>query len=164
MQIDATSLIAEISAAFDGVRRDEGTTLHEGEELDNRGSPDELQRARSLDIDPRWQDVPEEWIGKFPSAFRYLDPKGFRYYLPAVMLWHFKHTHWSEPASADLVYSLLIDSRFGYEHLPELLQILTDEQAAATARWLYLYKNDQQNPERDLQSLRESCWGKYLSE
>ena len=71
------------------------------------------------------------WIGQFPSAFHFMDPKGLRYYLPAVMIWHFKHNHWSEPASADNVASLLTDTQFAHRRLPELFELLTETQHAS---------------------------------
>src|SRR5579862_7945740 len=132
LEINPDSLIAEITAAFDGVSRDGGITLHEAEGLDCHYSPEELKLARGLDTDTRWQDVPEEWIGEFPSAFRFMDAKGLRYYLPAVMIWHFKHSHWSEPASADGVRTLLADARFPHGQLSELIDFLTEPQRRAT--------------------------------
>ena len=50
-------LIAEITAAFDGVSRGNGVTLHGAGAIDDRKPFEELQAARQLDTERRWQDV-----------------------------------------------------------------------------------------------------------
>lgn len=79
------ALLAEIAAAFDGVSREGGTTLHEAVALDDRESLEEQQAARRLDTELRWQDVPDEDIFACCSALSFLNEKGFRYYIPAFM-------------------------------------------------------------------------------
>jgi len=79
-------LIAEISSAFDGVARDDGTTLHEAIALDNWKTREEQFAARRLDTERRWQDIPDEAIVACESALPFLDARGFRYYLPAFMV------------------------------------------------------------------------------
>ena len=156
MGIDPVSLAAEISAAFDGVAREDGTTLHEGEGLDCRYSPEELAEARKLDTDSRWQDVPDDWVAQNFSGLNFLNPKGLRYYLPVVMLWHFRHSDWSEPAAADTLNSLIVHGD------TELFDILTDAQRRATARWLFFFNSDGYEPELRQEGIRKSMWGKYL--
>lgn len=85
------ALIAEITAAFDGVSREDGTTLHEAEARDDWKSDEECQAARRFDSEPRWQDVPDVDISACCSALSFLCPKGFRYYLPAFMLYGLRH-------------------------------------------------------------------------
>ncbi len=80
------SLIAEIMAAFDKVARADGITLHEAKAINVRKFTEELQDARQLDTEQRWQDVPDEYILECDSALPFFDAKGFRYYLPAFML------------------------------------------------------------------------------
>ncbi len=82
-----SALIAEITAAFDGVSRGNGTTLHEAIAMDDRKSDEECRAARRLDTEQRWQDVPDKDICACCSALSFLDAKGFRYYLPAFMLY-----------------------------------------------------------------------------
>lgn len=79
-------LIAEITAAFDGVSREDGVTLHEAKAIDDWKPFEEAQAARQLDTEQRWQDVPEEDLLTSDSPLPFFDPKGFRYYLPAFML------------------------------------------------------------------------------
>ncbi|MDQ1611392.1 MAG: hypothetical protein QOG00_1323 [Pyrinomonadaceae bacterium] len=85
------ALVAQITAAFDGVSREDGTTLHEAEALDDRKSAREQRAARALDLEERWQDVPDKEIAWCCHALSFLDAKGFRYYLPAFMRYGLRH-------------------------------------------------------------------------
>jgi hypothetical protein len=76
----------QIAEAFDGVRREEGVTLHEALEMDGYGTPGQCAQARLLDTDEYWQEVRGEDLERF-GVLSYLDAKGFRYYLPAYMSW-----------------------------------------------------------------------------
>ena len=79
-------LIVEITAAFDGVSRENGVTLHEAKAIDDWKLSEELQSARQLDTEQRWQDIPDEDLLASDSPLPFFDAKGFRYYLPAFML------------------------------------------------------------------------------
>src|SRR5262245_37614692 len=79
-------LIVEITGAFDGVAREDGVTLHQAIAIDDYKTDQEQLDARRLDTEQRWQDVPVEAIVACNSALSFLDPKGFRYYLPAFMV------------------------------------------------------------------------------
>lgn len=89
--IERRRVIDGIEQAFGNVRRGEGTTLHETEVLDDYGSDQELAAARALDIDTRWQDVADELIAEHSGALCFVDPAGFRYYIPAYMRWTVKY-------------------------------------------------------------------------
>ena len=78
-------LIVEITAAFDGVSREDGITLHQAIAIDDWKTPEEQLAARRLDTEQRWQEVPHDAIVACESALSFLDAKGFRYYLPAFM-------------------------------------------------------------------------------
>jgi len=104
------TLIADIAAAFAGVSREDGTTLHEADARDDWKSPEEQRAARKLDPEARWQDVTDENIFACCSALSFLDEKGFRYYVPAFMICSLKH--WGDKASMILnscEYQLLHD-------------------------------------------------------
>jgi hypothetical protein len=85
------ALIAEITAAFDGVAREDGVSLHEAGVIDDRGSAEERAEARAKDTESRWQDVPDELIARGHSVLSFLDAKGFRYYIPAYIVWYLKY-------------------------------------------------------------------------
>jgi hypothetical protein len=84
-------LIARIERAFGGVRREGGITLPETQIIKRGGSEADLRKARSKAEEKRWQDVADEEIEKHGNALGFLDPKGFRYYLPAYMRWSLQH-------------------------------------------------------------------------
>ncbi len=65
--------------------------LHEANAIDDHASTPEQLAARLLEVDKRWQDVPNEWLEQMGSAFAFLDQTGLRYYLPAVMIWYLQY-------------------------------------------------------------------------
>ena len=81
------AIVALIHAAFDGVTRGDGTTLHEALMMDDYASVEAQRDARKFDQETRWQDVPASDICNSPSYMGFLDSAGFRYYLPANMVW-----------------------------------------------------------------------------
>jgi hypothetical protein len=84
-------LIAEIISALDGVSREDGITLHEAMCIDDRESDEECLAARRFDTEQRWQDIPDDFIEGSSSALSFLGHKGFRYYLPAFLLYGLRH-------------------------------------------------------------------------
>jgi hypothetical protein len=72
-------VIAAIRAAFDGVERADGVTLHEARAIDCYWIAEERAAARLLDTDRIWEQVPREHVERCPSALSFLDPVGFRY-------------------------------------------------------------------------------------
>src|SRR5687768_7277152 len=85
-----------IESAFAGVSRNAGITLHEATVIDNYGTDEERAHARLLDNESRWEEVPSAAIEKNYTALSFLDPEGFRYYLPAYMRWalyNYKRPH-----------------------------------------------------------------------
>lgn len=75
-----------IREAFSGVERGK-VTLHQAEVMDKYGSSEDEARARELDKDVCWEQIPDQAIMECPDALAYLDPVSWRYYLPAHMLW-----------------------------------------------------------------------------
>ncbi len=124
-------LIEEITSAFDGVSREDGVTLHEAMALDDYADDEERAQARAQDTEARWQDVPDEDIGWSDMALYFLDAKGFRYYIPAFLVWFLKHT--------DRVDSPFRDSGIFSSvlwHLDAKHKGFTPEQSRAIARFL----------------------------
>ncbi|MEM8545167.1 MAG: DUF6714 family protein [Cyanobacteria bacterium P01_H01_bin.119] len=104
-----TSLIQGITQAFADVARGDGITLHQARVLDDYGSPEEEAKARLLDTDTRWWEVPDQWIAEFSEALNFVDPPGFCYYLPAYMIWTLNHMGHTNSFTADAtIYSLYV--------------------------------------------------------
>ena len=148
-------LCADIIAAFDGVSRGEGITLHQAEEMDNRSSLDEQRAARSLDTDARWQDVPHAWIEDFSFVWYFFDAAAFRYYLPALMIWNLGPGRRSMSASANNAECLLYDD----SRRKQLLPLLNAQHRRAIAGWLYFIASDRPfKPEEAIARFQKSCW------
>lgn len=101
------ALILEIRAAFKEVSRGSGVSLHEARAIDNYESDLEQEKARELDTDSSWEEVPDKDIEYFHDVFSFFDVEGFRYYLPAYMVWSIKYFDVSDSCSSDnVIYSL----------------------------------------------------------
>jgi len=87
----ADAIIDMIQEAFAGTERAKGITLHEAIALDNYATDEEQQKARLRDTELRWEDVADDDLASSPSYLTFLDPAGFRYYLPASMRWSLKN-------------------------------------------------------------------------
>ena len=163
------ALVAEISAAFDGVPREGGTTLHEAEAMDDRKPPEEQRAARRLDPETKWQEVPDADIFACCAALSFLNEKGFRYYIPAFMLYGLRH--WGDDWNGILnscEYHLLHD-------YPKSLRQsdpasiagkyrFTDAQSKAVARFLrFIIDSDETKADRATVEAVER-WERYAQE
>jgi hypothetical protein len=136
--VDRDAIVREIVGAFDGVRRGDGISLHEAQVIEDHGSDNERVRARTLDAAERWQDVPGADIEAAYDILSFLDAAGFRYYLPAYMVWSLENFETSESRSVDhTIYSLALHEE------PRLRQwqlgrfsVFDPRQAKAIARFL----------------------------
>lgn len=81
---EARAIVIQIAEAFRGVTRDGGISWEQAMVMDDYGT-EELAPSR----DRIWQDLVDDpkWEPEDPcSYFAFLDPLGFRYYLPAAMV------------------------------------------------------------------------------
>src|SRR5262245_49552524 len=79
------AVLSEIEAAFSGVSREGGVTLHEATAIDDYATQAQRESARARDQETRWQDVPDADIASNYSVFSFLDDIGRVYYAPAYM-------------------------------------------------------------------------------
>ena len=80
--------IAEIEDAFRGVTREGGVSWSESIVIDDYGSESERAHARSEDHDTSWEELANDptWrVDMGIGGFSFMDPIGYRYYLPAAM-------------------------------------------------------------------------------
>lgn len=137
----ASELIAEITAAFIGVSREGGISLHETRVEDDLGSEEEPAIARAKDVDTDWQEVPYADIEKNDLSMSFFDPIGFRYYLPVYMIWEIRQlagTEWTDcNTHGAAVFSLRIEET---ERMREwrrpYFEILSNEQSRAIYKFL----------------------------
>ena len=83
------ALIAEIHEAFHGVSRADGVSWTQSIAEDLYWTPEQLQESGLMDTDQCWEDLidDESWRdAPGVGGFNFLDPIGFRYYLPAAMI------------------------------------------------------------------------------
>lgn len=87
---ERNAIIAEIHAAFAGVTRGEhGISWKECEALDDYKPPEVCQVARQSDQDQQWTElIADPAWDPFPGngGFCFINPEGFRYYLPPTMI------------------------------------------------------------------------------
>jgi len=131
-------LIARIEKAFAEVRREGGITLAEGQVIDRCGREAERKQARTQATARRWQDIPDAELEKYAHALCFLDPKGFRFYLPAFMRWSLRHL---ETAKADpmnsAIYALSPSANKGVsQHNLERWSLFTPEQRHVIFKFL----------------------------
>jgi hypothetical protein len=111
------ALMEEITAAFDGVSRENGVSLSEAWVIDDYGSDEERAEARKEDTETRWQDVPDEDIAYGYSCLSFLDEIGFHYYIPAYMVWYLRYIDNEDPE----------DPSYGSNTFESLIYALTDD-------------------------------------
>ena len=78
------ALVDAIRSAFHGVPRGR-ITIHEAEVIDTYGTSDQQARARLVDRDASWEEIPGRHINECRDALPHLDPQSWCYYLPRYM-------------------------------------------------------------------------------
>jgi len=160
---DVGQILEEIERAFDGVARDEGITLHETVEIDRCSGERQLAKARRLDTDKRWKDVPETDIERFPSALCFMDATGFRYYIPAYMSWTLRSHRTSDSETTDNTISAFESDPL---HRDKRYSLLNDSQRRAVCRFLKYFAGKEDDLDRAYWAgiaLRMG-WGDYYKE
>jgi len=131
-----TQLIASIHSAFAGVRLENGVSWQEATVLDDYGTLEERRQARNLDEKNDWSQIPDTLIGagQHQSATVFLDVTGFKFYLPALMIYTLKHYK----VSSSLVMDSLIYRLTDRPRALEIKAILNPAQKACVIQFLML--------------------------
>lgn len=135
---ERVALLAEIEAAFDGVSREGGVSLHETEAIDLYKGDEARQAARRLDTESRWQDVPHADLAEVcgVGGISFFNPIGWRYYLPAYMTWWLSGGETSKSFAAEcLLYSLTLSKELAAYQLGRYTS-LGPRQVAVVTRFL----------------------------
>lgn len=131
---EAEALVAEIRQAFDAVRLNGGTTLHEGDLEGAHSDPGASLKAREKDPEQFWWEILDWKLEDLNSAVHFLDAKGFRFYLPAWMTWCLRHGKTSKSIALDTYVNGLVPS----DLVPRepVFATLSLEQSRAVSRFL----------------------------
>jgi hypothetical protein len=96
-------LIRQIQDAFAGTQLEDGTTIHEADLEGCYLKEEERLEGRAKDTEADWSEVPDWKIERFPSALSFFDVKGWRFYIPAYMIWTLKNWRTTTLITADYV-------------------------------------------------------------
>lgn len=139
------ALIDQISKAFAQVSRQGGVSLREAVVRSRNGSQREHAEARSLDTDTHWSQFDPTAIDADFSILHFLDPIGYRYYLPAFMTHTLRRaapsTEGHTPLCMEnsLLYHLGASESMSQAHASQCNQrhaLLTKPQRTCVARYL----------------------------
>lgn len=131
-------IIQSIQKAFANVARG-SITLHQAEVIDSDGSVLDQQKARLLDQDTSWDQVPDSSLEECTSAICHLDPESWRYYLPAYLVWSIRNYQHSDAIMIDFtIYSLKLteDNDLLTEYEMNRFRLLDHEQSVAVYKFL----------------------------
>jgi hypothetical protein len=160
---EADAIIEAIRRAFQGVPRG-AVTLHEADVLDACGSEAERRKARRLDLDERWDQVPDDDIEEYPNILCFLDPEGWRYHIPAYMTWTLLHFRESESFTTDAtIYTF--DPYLGHRqlraHSEARFRLLDEAQCRAVCRFLrYMAAQEDYADVSQARHALDAYWGR----
>lgn len=127
-------IIEMINNAFENVMIEKGLSLHQARAIADYSDKAGVLAARLLDPEIRWQDIQDDKIIRFNDSMTFLDPEGFRFYLPYFIIYALRHY---DPRTgqidADGIIWALTDTSGYYS---ECLAILSAKQRAAAAAFL----------------------------
>lgn len=150
-------LITEIRAAFRGVQRGHGTSLHEAQAIDDYASPQEREAARGLDAEASWEEVPEEHLQRI-APLLFMDAQGLRYYLPAYMVLVLAQASTGSPAMGALMSVLRVGEATGGKNFG----IYSPEQVQAVVHFLeYIAGSEQWIESFEAQEALAKYWAKH---
>lgn len=101
MDSEEQKLIARIRAAFDNVTLEDGISLNMTEYNDSGGTLPQYKERAISDERYNWWDISDATLEKFTLTFSFTDRKGFRFYIPAYMIWTVRNHRKSDSVIAD---------------------------------------------------------------
>tara|TARA_B100001939_G_scaffold283511_1_gene252842 strand:+ start:24265 stop:24759 length:495 start_codon:yes stop_codon:yes gene_type:complete len=163
--VNQDEVIAKIELAFQGVPQPSEITLHVAEAHDNYDYGQDSEH-RKKDFQGPWQEVPEEHIENCQCALTYLDPVGFRFYLPAFMVWYLRHYKNSNKVKLDnALYAL--ETYSGEPRMEQYKQekfsLFNSDQLAACAAFVAFLADDRSGmtDEEFAERIYYDYWYKY---
>jgi hypothetical protein len=157
----ASQLVKDIREAFADVERGAGTTLSEARAMDDYRPLEDQKKARELDTDVRWWEIPKAKIEKLYDAFCFLDAEGMRYYIAPFLIYDLKYPE------SDLPVGDCVVSQLEQTDIADSFAIFDPAQSTVIARYLQARAED---IETDTVYAKEAAkalrqyWGKFLPE
>ncbi len=152
MNIEEQELVDQIHRAFAGVRLEDGTSLNMTEYNDSSGCMPEFKEKAKEDERNDWTTITDETLERFRVTFSFTDLKGFRFYMPAYMIWTIRNHRTSDcPISYFTIYAIR-PSHHLFETIP-FWQWFTREQIDAMTKFLeYAARMDSLDGEEALEN------------
>ncbi len=163
MTTSLNETIDAIREAFEGVGRGE-ITIHEAEVIDKYGTLEARKKARRLDNESRWEDVPDKDIEQCGDAISHFDPVSWRYYIPRYMEWSLRNHETSKSMTVDqTIYTFMLgNSKSINDYCRVRFHTLSKKQSLAVNRFLLFMST--REPLVDASSAKialEKFWNKF---
>ena len=130
--MDREQLISEIKDAFRGVTLEDGVSLNMCKYKDSGGSAKKYLELAKNDERNDWTALLEgDLLTRFQVTFSFTDGKGFRFYLPAYMIWSLRNFENSDAYIIDGTVSG-INSEFR----KDIKNLLSEQQLAVAEKFL----------------------------
>lgn len=168
--IERDALIAEIRAAFADVSLGDGVSWNQGIEIDRYAQPDEIAAARATDAHLPWDRFATDtgWcVSPGIGGFTFLDPIGYRFYLPAAMIRCMTDPH-ADDSTGCMPYHLTLSEEFEHYKLDQW-SLLNDRQrqcAARFVRWMATVEQEGEWEEHNVEdwtTAYESYWRQHVT-
>jgi hypothetical protein len=157
LELRRTHLLQEIYDAFSGVTRENGVSWRDAQIADFHGDE---SFADYIDTDSTWQDlvddehwVPDQGIG----GFSFLDPIGFRYYLPAAMIRSIGSGY-----DEGVQFHLTVPPRWWTHDAPERFSTLNDAQKTCIRHFVEYMMDAAEQNDPEFGSSEAKRWEKAL--
>ena len=107
MNAEEHKLIDQIRAAFNHVTLEDGISLNMTKYKDSGGSMQKYKERATSDERCNWWAISDATLEKFTVTFPFTDLLGFRFYIPAYMIWTIRNHRNSDSIISDsTVYAI----------------------------------------------------------
>jgi len=142
MTTEEQELIDKIRAAFAGVTLEDGVSLNMTEYNDSGGCMPEYKEMALSDERVDWQAIPDKTLEQFTVTFSFTDLKGFRFYMPAYMIWTIRRHSTSDSIIGDFTIYAIDTSHYLFRTIPFVQWFTADQVDAMVAFLQYAVRSD----------------------
>jgi hypothetical protein len=142
MTANEQKLIDQIEGAFSGVKLDDGISLNMTEYYDSGGCMPDFKERAAGDERNDWKAIPGKTLEQFTVTFSFTDLKGFRFYIPAYMIWAVRNHRTSNSIISDFTIYAIDPLHYLFEPIPFLDWFTASQVAAMSAFLEYAVQND----------------------